>query len=262
MSDIKLLNLDGSYPVLDAYHDTPNAASGIIRFINASDPNTLDATNRLQGDIVHRFKLVESKVNEIITAAISGSLVRSTGENSAYVLRDGSAGFTKPAPGVSPTDPNHLATKEYVDSLIERVNEGLTELASDEGDSSIPSLLVSGWTTHTWNSGSLQVVSLPVLLNGQSVSVDIDKVVGISLLERVNVAVATVGNPSPSPRWVIRQLTVGNQTFGVSDIWLENNTVKAAIPNTAFYSEGYGSSYAAIQSVSFRQLRAIVTVQS
>jgi hypothetical protein len=102
-----------------------------------------------------------------------------------------------------------------------------------------------------------QVVSIPVLPE----ITDLNDIANIVVLEKLNVAISTVGNPDPDPRYIVRPLTVGTMTpFGVDDIWYENNSVKLALPNTAFYTDGYDSSYKGVQSVSFRQYRAVVTL--
>jgi hypothetical protein len=254
---VRALNLDASFPVYDPYYDSSLSLAGTIRFINASDANKLPALNRLQGDIVNRFRLVENKINEIIQAAANGLLTSDTFDGSIYVRVDGLTSFTAPVSGVTPTLSEHLTTKAYVDAANADLNRAITEFSEVLETINETSVHYSSWVTHTWQAGVKQVFSIPI---SPQVS-DLDKIANINVLEKVNVSIPTVGNPNPEPRFIIRPITVGTRTpFGVDDIWFENNTVKLAIRNTAFYTDGYDSSYKGIQSVSFRQLRAVVTL--
>ena len=254
---VRLLNLDSSLPSPDDYYNTSAAQAGVIRFLNASDPQKLPAFNRLQGDLVNRFILIESKINEIIVAAANGEFSSDTFDGGLYSRIDGSTPFTAPVKGIDPILPEHLATKDYVDDLVQTLNTSLTEFSEVLDTINETSVHYSAWTTHTWQATVKQIVSLTI----SPVVTDVNKIVGINLLERVNVAIPTVGNPSPSPRFIVRHLTIDTKSpFGVDDMWFENNTVKVAIPNTAFYAFGYDKSYQSVQSVSFRQLRAVVTL--
>jgi len=254
---VRLLNLDQSLPVQDDYYDTQAAKSGVVRFLNASDPQKLPAFNRLQGDLVNRFKIVEAKINEIIVAAANGEFSNDTFDGGLYSRIDGSTPFTAPVSGIDPIQPEHLATKDYVDDLIQTLNTSITEFSEVLETINETSAHYSGWITHTWQAATRQIVSLPI---SPQVS-DINKIIGINILERVNVSIPTVGNPNPAQRVITRPLGINQRSpFGIDDIWFENNTVKVAIPNTAFYQFGYEQSYQSVQSVSFRQLRAVVTL--
>jgi hypothetical protein len=256
-TSVRALNLDDSFPISDPYYDTNLALAGTIRFINSSDANKLPALNRLQGDIVNRFRLVESKINEVIQAAANGLLTSDTFDGSVYARADGRTPFTAPIVGVTPSLGEHLTTRDYVDSVSASLNRAITEFSVVLETINETSVHYSSWTTHVWQAGVKQIFSIPIL---PQVS-DIDNITNINILERVNVSVPTVGNPNPEPRFIVRPVTVGTRTpFGVDDIWFENNTVKLAISNTAFYTDGYDSSYKGLQSVSFRQLRAVITL--
>jgi hypothetical protein len=212
--------------------------------------------NRLQGDIVNRFKLVEDKINEVIVAAANGLLVNDTFDGSSYSRVDGMSPFVAPVAGVDPRNPEHLATKRYVDDASTSLNRSITEFSDALETVNETSIHYSSWVTHTWQAGTKQILSIPV----SPQIIDLDRLASISILEKVNVSVPTVGNPNPTPRNIVRPLSVGSLTFGVDDVWYEDNTVKLALRNTAFYTSGYDSSYNSIQSVSFRQLRAVITL--
>lgn len=256
---VRLLNLDSSVPIEDAFHQTEAAASGVVRFLNANDANKLPAFQRVQGDLINRFKLIEAKINEIIRAAANGELGSDTFDGGIYSKLDGSAPFTEPVAGINPIRPEHLSTKAYVDDQIQLAQTQITEFAELLDTINETSAHYSAWTTYVWQAAVRQVISLSI---SPQIS-DINDIAGITLLEKVNVAVPTVGNPSPTPRYLVRPVTMGQKNpFGVDDIWFdpESNSVKVAVPNTAFYQVGYDQSYLSIQSVSFRQLRAVVTV--
>jgi hypothetical protein len=256
-TSVKLLNLDPSFPVYDAYYDSGMSLGGTIRFVSAADANKLPAINRLQGDIVNRFKLIENKINEVISAASNGILVSDTFDGSIYSRVDGSMPFLSPVSGVDPSQSNHLTTKSYVDDVKIELNRAITEFSDALNTVNETSIHYSGWVTHAWQAGVKQVVSIPILPQ----VTDADAIANIVVLEKINVSIPTVGNPDPEPRYIVRPITIGTMTpFGVDDVWYESNAVKIAIPNTAFYTDGYDPSYKGVQSVSFRQLRAVVTL--
>jgi len=251
---MQLLNLDGSFPVADAYHATNTA--GVIRFISAADPNTLSAHQRYQGDVVNRFRINEAKINEVIQAIVRHP-VFSGWDDSAYTKVDGSRGFASPVSGVNPTDNSHLTTKEYVDNIATVMSDNVGSLEERLDNFNQTTVHYSDWVEHTWNASAKMRVSLPL----SSSIPDLDKIVSITILEKLDTASPTTAIPNPPEQWIYRQVPIGG-TVGavVDDMWLDGSgNVNIVLPNTAFYKSGYDSVYEATQSVRTRFYRAVVT---
>jgi hypothetical protein len=173
-------------------------------------------------------------------------------------LCNGTHPFTAPVPGVDPTLPSHLATRNYVDgigsniaSIIDTVGGHLNAL-----DIRTPLFRQSDWTQYTWSGGQKTVVDLSL----STPLTDPSKLIGLWVVERLNVAQATQSNPTPTPIYRYRQVTPGtNAGIRVDDMWLvDSSTVRVLIPNTSTYAVGYptNAQYDII-SPSQRWLRAV-----
>ena len=236
------LNLDTSYPVADSHHATNTA--GIIRFFGPGDALTKDTINRVEGDIVHRFNLHQSKINELVQAVLANPAFT----NEMYVLVDGSKALSGPLESPAPTADGHLANKQYVDDAIDTVNGSLTVLS--EGFATHQEVATvawkSSWVSHTWVNGTRQKLSFAFPLD-----IAKDAIVGIKILGRFNLDL------DDANAVVYRDLTV--RTSGgpvVDDIWVEGSHVHAVIPNLTVYSSypsatGYGT-IQTFEAVSFR----------
>lgn len=260
MSTISVLNLDNSYPVSDPNH--ASNVSGTIRFINSADVHGLDALNRLQGDIQHKFLLHQQKINQIIEA-LSGNPASASFDDSGYAKVNGSRSFTAPVAGVTPTSPAHLSTKGYVDGFMAQIQSVLdgTTLAVQGLEERLPKVMSSVWTAHTWQPGQKQALSFAL----SPAVYDLNDLLSISLLERLNVAQPTEANPDPDPLYVYRYLAAGIDVgFNVDDLWMDSNgVVKVLVPNSVFFATGHSESlYGPITSPQQRWLKAIALVGS
>lgn len=244
------LNLDPSLAVSDPYYSGPAAAAGVVRFMDASDALRLPVFNRLSSDLVYRDRLIEAKVNEIIDELSRLAIT----DTSSFVSRDGSSGFTGVVSGIRPVEPEHLATKEYVDDGLSDLSAAISSVSEEVANINQTTVHTSDWTQHTWSAGAKQILSFLV----DPVISDPDQIVSISLMEKVNVSIPTVGNPSPEPRWVYRSLPLLAAT--IDDLWFEGGVVSVAFPNSAFYTSGYGSAHEDTRAVYERYLKAVVTV--
>lgn len=260
MSTLSVLNLDNSYPVTDAYHATNGA--GTVRFIAADDEMRLDAVNRLQGDIQHKFVLMQAKVNELVLALNSNPAL-ATFNSAPYTFVDGSHPFTAPVAGVSPTSAAHLTTKSYVDSFLGELQDVLDSntLAVQELEQRMPKVVASAWTEHTWQPGVKQVLSFsmaPAIYN-------LNDILSISLLERLNVAQPTLANPTPTPIYVYKPLTGGTDYgFLAEEMWVNAaSELKVLVPNAVFFSSGYPANvYGPLTSPQQRWFKAVATFGS
>jgi hypothetical protein len=246
---IQFLALDTSFPDADP-RTSALSQSGLIRFIDDDDSNTIEAMNRFAGDLVNRFVIDERKINEIIEV-LNGNPRLVTFDNTPYVLVDGTHPFTSPVEGVSPTSSNHLAPKGYVDDTVADLANTVQSLSSSLSDTAtqIPAVRRSDWTEFEWMGGVKQVIDFTLATS----VVNVEKVIAVYLMEELTL----------SDRRVYRQLYHGTSGDGlrVDDLWLaDNNTVRALIPSTSSYSPGYPSTsdYGLISTPVSRRLRAIV----
>lgn len=235
---VGLLNLDNSYPNDDPFRSS-NAA-GIVRYVSAADPGGIPVMNRLQGDLVHRDKLLQSKLNELILLLNSNPILTSF-DDSMYMFKDGSRAFTAPVAGAYPVGNNDLTTKAYVQAVASNLGDLITTLNANVSDlaSLVPFYCRSNWIEHTWEAGEKGYLDLPLTV---PVSI-LDRVMSISLVEKIDVAQSTPSVPDPDPIWKYRPLAVGpssNAGITIDDVWLEDqNTVRVLIPNTAGAVSGY-----------------------
>lgn len=260
MSTISVLNLDNSYPVADPNHASNNA--GTIRFIGAADAQNLNSLNRLQGDIQHKFSLHQSKINEIILA-LAGNPASASFDDSAYIKADGSRAFAAPVTGVTPTASGHFSTKGYVDGFLATIQGVLdaNTLAVQGLEERLPKAMSSPWTLHTWQPGQKQALSFTL----SPAVYDLDDILSVSLLERLDVAQPTEADPTPDPVYVYRYLTAGIDVgFMVDDLWLDpNGVMKVLVPNSVFFASGHSEAlYGPITSPQNRWLKAVALVGS
>lgn len=260
---MNLLNLDGSYPVEDSFHATNTA--GRIRFLDASDPLKLPNMQRMQGDFVHRSKLIEEKINEIIVE-LSQNPAFPSFDSSVFSRVDGTAAFTAPVSGIDPTLPAHLSTKGYTDQRDAAVSASVSavdaKLTSHLGTAVTP--LQSNWVQHTWQAGVKVHTEFSLVIPSGSTP-DYTKVSAVMLVERLDIAQVTEVNPTPDPIYVYSTLAAGvAYGFKLDALWLDpaTNKVHALIPNEANYisSSLYPgvSQYEDLLVPRTRHLRAVV----
>jgi len=241
---LSLLSLDGSFPVEDAFHASNSL--GQIRFFNATDALTLPALQRLQGDLVNRFILHEAKINSIVLA-IADNPSLDDWDDSAYLKADGTVAFTEPVSGARPTNPSHLATKDYVDGEVVNLNESLTNISQALGNLQGVRSVSSPWVYSEWRAGQRVILSLPL---SEEIS-DETKILSISVLEAIDTAQTGPENFTYRPVSAV----IGAR---VDDIWMDRTTVKLAIPNNAIYPTGYPTEYSATMTPRARKYRATV----
>jgi len=250
---ISLLNLDTSYPVADSYHATNTA--GVIRYVNASDANALSAMQRYMGDSFHRIRLVEDKLNAVITS-FNTNPYTSGFDDTTFVKTDGTHPFTSPIPGVTPTLSSHLATKGYTDGSVATVQSSVAALSTqvDHLESILPLVRVSDWVDYTWSAGEKTHLTFTLT----PTKADITDVVLMSITERLNLGT------EESPQYIYMQYVAGNSAnFKIDALWLDDtNTdiLHVLIPNDVNYPDGYPavSGYADLQAFSQRSLKAVV----
>lgn len=253
---LPILNLDGSYPISDSYHLGNKA--GTVRFTDEGDSLSLPMLQRVEGDLVHRSKLVEASVNLIIDF-INKSPVLAGFDDSPFLRIDGSRSLTRAIEcGEEPSRPKHLTTKSYVDSKISAANLSVTELANDLDafKDSQAKAFKSGWQLYTWQAGRNTVVTLPI-----TGTPSIDSIESITLLEKLDVAVPTSSSPNPPPVYKIRELSRGLKGMAIDDYWFDEdtNTVKVLVPNVMSYEVYPGSGNSDLQTPRSRWLKAVIT---
>ena len=258
--NVTALNLYSAYPVEDAYH-TGNTG-GIIRYIDVRDSITLPAIQRLQGDIMHRFILVEKTINGLIEFLNANPLVAGL-DDSIYLRVDGTRDFTQPVSGVDPTQGNHLSTRDYVDDSFNAVHAGAAAVSQSlaEYKSVTPYTFQSAWSEYTWHGGQKTTVDITVpALTGVGYP-DYDRLVGIRILEKLDIAQPTSSVPNPPAVYVYRDRTAGNKAFAIDDYWAipASNLVRVLIPNFSGFDIYPGSGYEDLQSPRRRWLKVVIT---
>lgn len=241
---LSLLNLDSSFPVEDAFHESNTL--GQIRFFTAADSMTLPALQRLQGDLVNRFILHEDKINDIVLA-IADNPSLDDWDDTAYLKIDGTRAFTAPVGGIRPTEPAHLTTKDYVDEGVTNLNESLTSLnqalSNLQGVRSISSI----WVYSEWRAGQRVILELPL---AEEIA-DETKILSVAVTEAIDVA-------QTGPESFIYRPVSAVIGARVDDIWMDQTTVKLAIPNNAIYPTGYPAEYTGTMTPRARKYRATV----
>jgi hypothetical protein len=250
---VSLLNLDSTFPVADSFH--ASNTSGVIRYMNSSDANGLQAMQRYMGDAFNRSRLIEAKINSLITSFNSNPYT-SGFDDRLYIKSDGSNPLTGALKGVTPTSPEHITTKAYVDGAITAFQSSLTSLSSrvDGLEARLPLTRVSDWVEYVWSAGTKTLLTFDLSPS----SSDLSNVVMITLVERLN-----LGTPE-EPNYVYMQYCGGNSTnFKVDAMWLDDtdsDKLNVLVPNDVNYPSDYPSSgYNDLQNFSQRHLRAIVT---
>ena len=244
---IQLLNFDDSLP--DDEDRSANTAK-TLRFLTTADANSILPMNRIFGDLAARLLSDEEKINEI-ARFLNANPALQTFVNSGYALTDGSHAFTEPQGGVAPVAGADLTTKTYVDAAVAALAEDVTDNTDDITTlgASVPLFKKSNWTLHTWSGGTKEHLDLTLT----SAIVDLNKVVSIQVLERLNLGGGVC---------VYRQLmhgTVGDG-FRVDDAWILSTTVvRLLIPNTSNYPTGYpAATDYDLAEYTERHLRAVV----
>lgn len=229
----QLLNLDRSYPVYDAYHET-NAA-GTMRYIDGTDSFTLPVFQRIFGDVAHRFHLIEDAVNAVVNDLRANPAFQSF-DASVYPRADGTRGFDAPVAGADPTIAAHLATKAYVDAQDQGVLATVGELQETFGAylTATTRPFSSNWTEAVWHAGQKDHLPLPLIIPS-GVSPNFAEVVSVTIVERLDIAQPTTANPSPAAIYRYQTLAVGQVVgFRLDAVWLNPTTatVHVLIPNS------------------------------
>ncbi len=260
MAALLLLNLDQSLPDADPRTNASSLA-GVLRFIDTNDDYTLDPMNRVCGDIAKRFFLHEGKINELV-GLLNGQPTLTTFDNTPYVLTNGTHPFSNKVSGITPTLAAHLATKGYIDGLIGTTNGVVQALSATvlSLQETVPSVCRSTYTEFVWSGGTPQVFDLIVTPS----VVNLEKIIAITIMEKLDVAQPTLSDPNPAAVWVYRQLIHGTCGDGmrVDDTWMvDNSTVRVLLPSRSEYSPDYpsDSGYSAVANPRQRFLSAVVT---
>lgn len=253
-------NFYRSYPVADSFH-TGNSV-GIIRYVDARDSLTLSPFQRLQGDLMHRFILIENAHNALIDFINANPFITGLDE-APYVRMDGTKNFTHPQRGVDgPTD-ECLTTKAYVDQVgaTSANAAGAVGVALTAFKNITPHTFQSGWVSYTWAAGQKVVVDLTV--NPTSgLSPNYDTISAVRIIEKLDIAQPTLSNPNPPAEYVYRELTATNKAFALDDFWLiaASNKVRVLIPNLLNFASGYtGSAYEKLQNPRYRWIKGVIT---
>jgi len=263
---IAKLNLDHTFPVEDSHHATNTA--GVIRFLNITDPFHLPVFNRVFGDVVNRFILIEEALNGMVLE-LTGNPLFKTFDDSPYIKTDATRPFLNPIAGVDPVTADHLVTKRHSDQQVSEVLQvvGDLETAFNEYRTAGTRPFYSAWRSHVWDAGLRQHVVFP-LVETPGITPNFADLTSVALIEKVNIAQPSVQNPTPPPIYRYQTLVTGSETgFRIDACWLdpETRTVHAAIPNRAFYpsyagvaDQGGLSDLSGISSPIERWLRAVV----
>lgn len=226
------LNLDRSLPVADAFHAGNRA--GTLRYIDARDTFTLPAFQRIFGDIAHRFHLVEDAINAVVADIRTNPAFQSF-DASVYPRADGTRGFDAPVPGQSPTIAAHLATKSYVDGQDQNTLAavGILQTTFNNYLAATTRPFASAWTEVVWHAGQKDHLILPLVIP-PGVSPNFASTASVSIVERLDIAQPTTGNPNPDPIYRYQTLAVGQAVgFRLDAVWLNPSTsaVHVLIPN-------------------------------
>ena len=254
---LALLNLDNTYPTADPYR-AANLA-GVVRFLSRDDSALFDSRQRIDGDLVHRDALIQQKINELIFVLNSDPSLNSF-DDTNFMFCDGTKPFTAAVGGVDPTLSSHLTTRNYVDGVQASVDGRIAvqDQQINNLTNQIPLYSTSiPWVEHVWNAGVKQYLDLPL---SRPVTV-LDRVMHISLIEKIDIARPTTPIPDPDPIWVYRPVTAnGSAGALVEDMWLkDNNTVRILLPNVSKTPSGYPSGTGDLSAPRQRFYRAFVT---
>lgn len=231
------INLDDSYPIDDPNHATNT--SGVVRFIDGTDANGLNAMQRYQGDMIHRSVLLEAKLNELIASFNSNPYLKSF-DQSTFLRTNGSNALTQPQAGVDPTSGEHLTTMTWVATQLATYQEQITTLSTELAalSASLPSIRKSDWVSHTWSSGTKQHVEFSLLPLASTITgFTLDNVISISVVERLNLG--TEETPVYTYISVVNGLSTG---FKIDSMWVSDtdpDTLNVLIPNDVFFPDGY-----------------------
>lgn len=251
------ISLDGTRPYASPEPRDPDEA-GYIRYLDGNDAGTLAAHARQAGDLAHRDILLARKFNLLLSAVASNPYFNRTLLEQGFLRADGTVNLTAPQVGVDPVDASHLTTKGWVESSIATVNEAIGGLAEQLALIAVPLYKHSTWTPHEWDvSIGKQVLTFTFT---DPEEVDLDKLSSIEVIERLDLAVPTISNPTPTPEYIYRKLLTVTG-FLVSDFWLDGDRVlHVAVQNQTFYPSGYPSSsgYESTQTPETRELKAVI----
>jgi hypothetical protein len=251
------LTLDASYP--DAETRTGNPA-GTVRFITAADAGTLSAHQREIGDIILRTNLIVNAYNSLLQSVAQNPYFNRTLLEQGLIKADGTISFTAPVSGIAPTESAHLVTLGYLNTALNTILTSFSNLTSLVNGyvNAAPVMRFTDWTTHVWAGGTKQALTFDF---SAYTTMDLDKLASISVMEKLDIAVPTLSNPTPTPVYVYRNLLEGSG-FQMSDWWVSGDRIlHLMVPNSVFYQAGYpsGSGYTATQTINSRKLKAILT---
>ena len=246
---VSFLNLDGTFPVPDQFHETNGA--GIVRFITPADSRGIDAINRLQGDLAFRDMLIQNTINDLIRAFNASGLV----SGDAIALQD-------------PLLPGDPANKNYVDTQNKTLSMGVALVGERLRNLKSLTTLQSGWQDVQWRGqNSKERIDLTLTnIDGSPITgMDFDQVVGISLFIRAEVSGVSVSDPLATPDYVYRSVTFGQSSgFELDDIWLKPpDIISLLIPYiSSFPIYPASANYVMIQPNTISIKAVVVTTQT
>ncbi len=255
-----LINLDRSYPVYDAYHETNGA--GTMRYIDGTDAFTLTTFQRIFGDVAHRFHLLEDAINAVVNDLRANPAFQSF-DATVYPRADGTRGFDSPVAGQDPTVAAHLTTKSYVDAQDQGVLAviGTLQGTFNEYLTATTRPFSSAWTEAIWHAGQKDHMTLALTIPS-GISPNFADVVSVSIIERLDIAQPSLANPNPAAIYRYQTLAVGQATgFRLDAVWLDPTAaeVHVLIPNSQVLPAYSGvADWGAIAVPRTRHLKAVV----
>jgi hypothetical protein len=264
--NLQLLNLDASMPSGYTAQETLVAASGAIRFIGLEDVNGLAAITRLTGDLLNRMKILETRLNTL-TYVLKQNPSLAIFDNGSYVMTDGTHPLTQPLdvpnPSSGSTGETHAVNRRYLELVADALEERIAVLEGTTTEEADPVGLLrytSDWLEVSWTANVKELLSFtvtPILP-----ALDLNKIIGLTVAQRLDVALAD----APTPNYIYRVLSSSGTRHGytIDDVWVEPpNTVKVVIPNKSLYPTGYDTSLGYESTTTFRknELRIVVLTE-
>ena len=165
---------DTNFSVLVIHSEGTPASALDISFLDLND--TPSAYSGSVGDYV-RVTASGLEFAEVNLVVDHGELTGlEDDDHIQYILTDGTRGFTSTVSGVTPSQPEHLATKEYIDNELATVSGGIVQdhggLTGLGDDDHTQYILADGTRalTGNWNAGDYSITALEYYGDGSTLS--------------------------------------------------------------------------------------------